>query len=876
MAAVRGDKMTQTRSRPEDPTPAEEATVGTAKRIVLFSDGTGNSSAKLFKTNVWRLYDALDVDPVQGGADPVRQIAYYDNGVGTSSFRPLAILGGALGVGLARNVRDIYAFLCRNYQAGDEIYGFGFSRGAFTMRVVAGLIAREGVITDFSDDEDLKRKVAQAYRTYRADLYDLNSFMAWLVILLRWLRDGLFAAWHHVLGHAPFNPAAVARPDITFLGLWDTVDAYGLPIDEMTAAWDQYIWPLTMRDYTLHEKVLRARHVLALDDERQTFHPRLWQHDPADNAKTSIDDRRIAQVWFAGVHSNVGGGYPNDSLSFVSLNWMLQRIDIAQQHRCNGAVFGLRFHPEKVALYRESADVLGPIYDSRSGLGGYYRYQPRKFAYLTRQEALSPIKQLARKYLPDRVLKPSPPASASAKVAPSGERIIDPGVQLVHHSVFDRIQMPMVPPQAGRPSGGPGKAGYAPLTIEDRYLVVGPDSAGAPILDISTAGYESPEKAAARGPQVDSIYNLVWLRRVTYFACLFFSAWLAGFPFWHGIEKTAGDDPTLETIVSAIPAVAASFLPGFLKPWIDAYAAHAWLFLALVLAVVALLWLGGFLAATIHTLLEKVWRHRIAPRTRFWWPAVDGLRNSRGYKRFHHTVKIWVLPALFAAIFYHFLTSVASRVVFAGVYDTATCKPAADRKLSFPADGKITITTPYAINSMCWASGVTLEGGRRYEITLVAKAKGDTLLEKPGGNGWLAPLLPDALLPVPIKADMFGFNHEATGLSLGRRLWMEVIWFYRLPLRRDMFEPWFSQHVRIGNTGRDTQPLFPKVPPARDYLKRDTLVADFTARRNGEMFLFTNEAIGRIAPFDHYYKGNRGEISVSIRQLDWDPDYSRH
>ena len=88
----------------------------TGKSIVLFSDGTGNSSAKLFKTNVWRMYEAVDLGPPAAGAAP--QISYYDDGVGTSGFKPLAVLGGAFGWGLERNVLDIYRFACRNYRDG--------------------------------------------------------------------------------------------------------------------------------------------------------------------------------------------------------------------------------------------------------------------------------------------------------------------------------------------------------------------------------------------------------------------------------------------------------------------------------------------------------------------------------------------------------------------------------------------------------------------------------------------------------------------------------------------------------------------------------------------------------------------------------------
>ena len=125
----------------------EAATTGAPgarpKSIILFSDGTGNSSAKLFKTNVWRMYEAVDLGPsAEGKRD---QISYYDDGVGTSSFKPLTMLGGAFGWGLQRNVLDIYRYACRNYRDGDDIYAFGFSRGAFTVRLVVALIASQGI-----------------------------------------------------------------------------------------------------------------------------------------------------------------------------------------------------------------------------------------------------------------------------------------------------------------------------------------------------------------------------------------------------------------------------------------------------------------------------------------------------------------------------------------------------------------------------------------------------------------------------------------------------------------------------------------------------------------------------------------------------------
>jgi uncharacterized protein (DUF2235 family) len=135
------------------------------RNIILCSDGTGNSSGKLSKTNVWRVYQAVDLTDPKDPKQP-RQFAFYDNGVGTSSFKPLALLGGALGVGLARNVRDLYAFVCRTYRPGDSIYAFGFSRGAFTIRILVGLMMNQGLVRYDGDESAHARHVA-AYRAYR-------------------------------------------------------------------------------------------------------------------------------------------------------------------------------------------------------------------------------------------------------------------------------------------------------------------------------------------------------------------------------------------------------------------------------------------------------------------------------------------------------------------------------------------------------------------------------------------------------------------------------------------------------------------------------------------------------------------------------------
>src|SRR5712691_9878894 len=294
------------------------------KNIVLLSDGTGNGAAKLFKTNVWRLYGALDL------RHPDQQIAHYADGVGTSSFKPLAILGGIFGYGLKRNVLDLYRFACRNYRPGDHLFGFGFSRGAFTIRIVAGFIGRVGLVPYHGNEAQLERDTVAAYRVYRGRYQDTLG----LVTPLRWLRDASARLWRRLRRLPPFDPAAQIPVDrIRFLGVWDTVAAYGGPIEEITRGIDYWLWPLSMPDRFMSAKVERACHALALDDERNAFWPVLWDEEhvsgpagrqpmtqgwkpPAIPGLSRIDTQRLSQVWFVGMHSDVGGGYAQDGLSY--------------------------------------------------------------------------------------------------------------------------------------------------------------------------------------------------------------------------------------------------------------------------------------------------------------------------------------------------------------------------------------------------------------------------------------------------------------------------------------------------------------------------------------------------------------------------------
>jgi uncharacterized protein (DUF2235 family) len=147
-----------------------------AKNIIICSDGTGNTAIKNRGTNVFKLFEAIDLNGHRTDPKLTPQIALYDDGVGTQNFLPIKLLGGAFGWGLKRNVLKLYTGLVRIYDPGDRIYLFGFSRGAFTVRTLAGLIAKCGILdwNRTATADGMRAEVATAYRTYR------QGYRTWL------------------------------------------------------------------------------------------------------------------------------------------------------------------------------------------------------------------------------------------------------------------------------------------------------------------------------------------------------------------------------------------------------------------------------------------------------------------------------------------------------------------------------------------------------------------------------------------------------------------------------------------------------------------------------------------------------------------------
>jgi len=322
------------------------------KSLVICLDGTWNTPED--QTNIHWIHDrAVESDD---------QWLYYDRGVGTAGWLDDKI-GGNLGWGISANVAQAYAFIWNNWRAGDDIFLFGFSRGAFTARSLCGFIKLVGKLQALDDLDD-------AYKYYR--------------IHEPWEDDNFFEAW--------LKPQVGETIPIRFLGVFDTVGALGLPFeiaDRRTDARETPIWntlsdrlrnwldrlgdrlrrPVKgFHDTTLNDIVEEAYHALAIDERRSFFRPTLWTQAPGQASKRGESGdafqvrQTVEQVWFAGSHIDVGGGDTRGRLetriSSLPLLWMCDKA----------AAAGMRFEPGFLQLLRDHASdmALAPQHDSMS------------------------------------------------------------------------------------------------------------------------------------------------------------------------------------------------------------------------------------------------------------------------------------------------------------------------------------------------------------------------------------------------------------------------------------------------------------------------------------------------------------------------------
>ena len=869
------------------------------KRIILLSDGTGNSAGKVWRTNVWRVFESLDLTSS-------RQIAFYDDGVGTSSFKPFAILGGAFGFGLKRNVLDIYKFACRNYCShldyleieaararsenraeyygpwqSDDIFGFGFSRGAFTMRVVNGLICEQGLVR-YRTEEELSDKATAAYRQHRAEAFRSKFQVEWVFRKIR----NLFVPASHDRNERPVDHVA-------FLGLWDTVAAYGLPIDEMTRGVSRYLWPLEFPDRQLNPKVRRACHALALDDERTTFHPLLWDENPEPKVEGTrpITSERISQVWFAGVHSNVGGGYPDDSLAHVSLTWILS--EARQRGVTLKAAPGA--DPDAFTRVCSTQDKDGRIYDSRNGLGGYYRYGPRSVAALSNSRYSDDLRDCVY------VERPK-----------------------IHQSVFERIS---VDAHLYAPVSLP--AVYDVLTYDER--IVSPDELRGESPEAAHR-FESGKSARGRDETQEKIVgSSIWRRRIIYFLTVIASIYLLTYPIGSQLPPSAEYMTRLRPLSDVIRIVGIA-LPGAASRWINAYARDPLHFVLSAGLVALLLWLSAGLKQRITDQMRAAWRTSLSnydvhatereprvgggivlnviyaclllialypmpawvgitlPRvvdplqilidraTQPYFQTFAGLilvtmflsdraiawfRLKDGYRQTISNIKLWVAPAFFALTFLVGGIALAGHYVF-NVRDSfgAFCTPHPDAKeldvckradrdqCTRDKSGNLPATctpacrgivTEFDTRALCTSTRVKVSTDQRYVFEIREKDEWSFLGAKSGPGG--------ALLP----------RKDETWRSALETFGRKALLASAFPIKRTFDRPFGRVIVRTGEIGNEEN----FIDPSEDDLLAKSLEEQFKAKRSGELSVYLNKPVsGFWSSLFHDVNSGTAEVRV--------------
>lgn len=347
------------------------------KNIIICADGTGNKGGSSPDSNVYRVYKMINKNfkgSHEKGSRIREQILFYDNGVGTAKNKLIRAASAGIGLGFRHNVCDLYKFIARNYeehdQVQDQIYFFGFSRGASTVRACNGMISKVGLLkSEGLGNSALDKRVDEAFKKYKDHMRKGTSIDKF--------RDNKEKSW----GAVP----------IQFLGVWDTVVALGFP--KRTEATDpvayfikkafsflemisDFLSPHNFYHYRLTDNVNYACQALAIDDERTAFWPYVWQEKNIGKGVTDRTPDNVNQVWFAGMHANVGGGYERDGMAGVPLYWIMKQAEEK----------GLIFNFDATQLALDSSHEHGRMYNTRLGLKMMYRYQPRKIEKLCKTD----------------------------------------------------------------------------------------------------------------------------------------------------------------------------------------------------------------------------------------------------------------------------------------------------------------------------------------------------------------------------------------------------------------------------------------------------------------------------------------------------------
>ena len=718
----------------------------------------------------------------------------------------------------------MYLFLCRNYRPGDRIFVYGFSRGAFTARVLASVITTQGILQCRTEDE-LHRYAPDAYRRYRrryklplfgrkdktVELEHPEDTKVGLVDRLRDLRDLAIKAWRGILRHEQYESVRGRNkwPDIAFIGVWDTVAAYGLPIDEMTRGIDEWVWPLSMPNYALSPKVLEARHALALDDERDTFHPQLWDEIAEEKmiktGKVKNPDR-LKQVWFAGMHSNVGGGYADDSLSYGALEWMMDESQAT----------GLRFLPVEARETPTPRDDFGKMYNSRSGLGAYYRYQPRKIA----------ARVAASRHNNADDAGPEPQRTRLPEKRHDPRKRLEP-----HRSGHRRVC-------ADRPAGRIPRAEKGRI---DRAKAAAAPAAAQPAVSRS-----------------EWVWNDVWRRRVNYFMTVSVSVGLAALPLIHAIwppSVCVGPQCVLAPIITT----AGEVLPGFVQPWIRAFAISPGTTLVLAIVIFLLLARSADLKRRISDGMRELWDitlGRLKPEDAVTYAGkypngptggIYGLRSNVAYQTFFQWLKWRFLPGIFGFTVLVGGFVLAAIIILIGAqraeiawserqnkYCQLTSAPVEIVETSGP------VAKPFKTDDKCWASGMKVTKGERYLVTLRVT------------QPWI-----DRTIPT-----------SPAGFESSR-----LPWYLRpsVLLRRSLSGRWFQPMLKIVSP-RGRGGHIELLDMRCNCGDGPVYSTEFAAARSGEVLLFVNDVMPLfLKNAEDLYDNNKGEATVTITRIPRNP-----
>jgi len=817
------------------------------KKIVLFADGTGNAFSAQ-ESNIWRLFCALDTTQSD-------QIALYVEGVGTSAFRPWAIFDATTGWNAPANILKLYTFLCWNWEQGDEVYMFGFSRGAFEIRALIELINTEGLVPRGSSGGNIPHSQ-----------FEMNALAAW-----RSYRDGIvprynlgWKCWRHVIlplfslvgprsNSNSFSSPRQLPGKIKFVGLFDTVEAFGVPLEALRLAINRFLLPISFPIEEMSGHVCYVRHALSLDDERTSFHPiRVRLREKCNVEKGDVHPLR--EVWFAGAHSDVGGGYPDDQLARIALTWMIDEIRKVEKKFAEDSGtdsdkerLGLRFRVGVEDEFQRVSSAYGTLHDSRKGKSALYRYSPRRFS----QNHI-----------------PNPP--------------------LVHHSVIKRVL---------------GCANnYAPVNLPHNAHILRADGAVVSLQEylerrqVRTTSNWFDIHIETQGELTANIL----LRQAIYFAMIFGIICLSASPIWIPIwEQNISFDDTLEDFFDMItdPAVSTmhAILPSYFKPYLDAIRARPIPIIIVTMFVICFYKMGNARQDRIRDLACVMWRpgSRTAPLNAASVRAkiFSKIRKCSRFSRYDFIHLLSNAAAyLGVALVLIILCLVFVRFCFAVVHGAGgVCSPTKETQLIWLQDYDAvsasdapktstelrSVSRSFRTNSPCWASGVALEKGIAYRLRLDLEEPwfDHMMMTDVGGyenNGFIpkvfkAPLLrwPSAGWFQPIArigprgnaewplVDNSGSGPIPSGQK-GRDCKL-IPSIYRQSSQLGIAEQIQDKDLEgaekawrnvVGKWKNGQSPCFSAYP-------RRALVVDFVAEKTGELFLFVNDIIPLLPIDDH-------------------------